>query len=136
MGKNFSNPLGITLLLIKLASPCTKLEIKIELHQCLGSWYGKSITFKKKKIFLTICRQSPRLQIHKKCKQQLKNFTPIKHFVLTPITRLGLCLKDFLTVSKFSTRMMTSGINNGLSKTVVVNIFVFYIWAKIEKSAV
>ena len=28
-------------------SPCTKLGIKIELRQCLMSWYGKSITFEK-----------------------------------------------------------------------------------------
>ena len=31
--------------------PCTKLGIKIEVYQCLLSWYGKSITLKKRIYF-------------------------------------------------------------------------------------
>ena len=46
---------------------------------------------------------------------------------------LGSYLKDFPTVSKVSTRMMTSGLNNGLSKTGVGNIFVFDIRQKSKR---
>ena len=52
----FLTQLGITCFANK--SLCTELGIKIDHHQCLMSWYGKSISFKTK-MFLTICRQLP-----------------------------------------------------------------------------
>ena len=46
-----------------------KIRDKNKAALCPMSWYGKSITFKKKNTLLTICRQFSRLQIPKKFKQ-------------------------------------------------------------------